>query len=78
MKKGDAEASRLIDRSRPLRRRSGCFPALPYPPLSSGSFYCGEIRGGSLQWVLKGYTKTLGESGPSEESPFPPRRYSAC
>jgi hypothetical protein len=26
MKKGDAEASPLIDRSRPLSRRSGCFP----------------------------------------------------
>jgi hypothetical protein len=33
----------LIDRSRPLSRRSGCFP-LPYPPLSSGSFYCGGIK----------------------------------
>jgi hypothetical protein len=44
MKKGDAEAFPLIDRSRPLRRRSGCFPALPYPPLSPGSFYCGEIE----------------------------------
>ena len=52
MKKGDAEASPLIDRSRPLSRRSGCLPALPYPPLSSGSFYwrrdkelasCGEF-----------------------------------
>src|ERR1700757_286455 len=43
-KKGDAEASPLIDRSRPLSRRSGCFPALPYPPLSSGSFYCGGIK----------------------------------
>ena len=25
-----------LDRSRPLSRRSGCFPAWPYPPLSSG------------------------------------------
>jgi len=29
----------LIDRSRPLSRRSGCFPASPYPPLSPDSFY---------------------------------------
>ena len=42
--KGDAEASLFIDRSRPLSRRSGCFPALPYPPLSPQSFYCGGIR----------------------------------
>ena len=33
--KGDAVASPL-DRSRPLSRRSGCFPALPCPPLSPG------------------------------------------
>ena len=32
--KRDAVASPL-DRSRPLSRRSGCFPAGPYPPLSS-------------------------------------------
>jgi hypothetical protein len=25
-----------LDRSRPLSRRSGCFPAFPYPPLSPG------------------------------------------
>src|ERR1700739_5150538 len=25
-----------LHRSRPLSRRSGCVPALPYPPLSSG------------------------------------------
>ena len=25
-----------LNRSRPLSRRSGCFPALPYPPLSPG------------------------------------------
>src|SRR3984885_7443450 len=44
-----------IDRSRPLSRRSGCFPALPYPPLSPDSFYLGGIyRGASMRWVLKG------------------------
>ncbi len=28
-----------LHRSRPLSQRSGCFPALPCPPLSPGSFY---------------------------------------
>ena len=42
-----------LHRSRPLSRRSGCFPAWPYPPLSPGSFYCGGIRGACLQWVRK-------------------------
>jgi hypothetical protein len=41
--KGGCRSIPLIDRSRPLSRRSGCFP-LPYPPLSSGSFYCGGIK----------------------------------
>jgi hypothetical protein len=64
MKKGDAEASPLIDRSRPLSRRSGCFPALPYPPLSSGSFYCGGIKkrifaGGSEGMTLKPWGKVV-------------------
>jgi len=53
-----------LHRSRPLSRRSGCFPALPYPPLSPVSFYCGRIRGASLHGVLKGSHSTLGESGP--------------
>jgi hypothetical protein len=61
----------LFDRSRPLSRRSGCFSALPYPPLSPGSFYGGGKRGASLRWVLKGSHLTLGESGPAEESPSP-------
>src|ERR1039457_6285609 len=60
-----------LDRSRPLSRRSGCFPAWPYPPLSPVSFYCGRIRGASLQGVLKGRHLTLGESGPDEESTSP-------
>src|SRR5258707_8766513 len=68
--KGDAAASPL-NRLRPLSRRSGCFPALPYPPLSPGSFYGGGKRGASLRWVLKGSHLTFGESGPAEESPSP-------
>ena len=42
-RKGDAAASLFIDRSRPPSRRSGCFPALPYLPLSPDSFYLGGI-----------------------------------
>ena len=60
-----------LNRLRPLSRRSGCFPAWPYPPLSPGSFYGGGKRGASLRWVLKGSHLTLGESGPAEESPSP-------
>jgi len=33
-----------LDRSRPLSRRSGCFPAGPYPPLSSTRLTRGEAR----------------------------------
>src|SRR5580693_4458943 len=38
-KRGCRTASPVIDRSRPRSRRSGCFPALPYLPLSPDSFY---------------------------------------
>ena len=33
-----------LNRSRPLSRRSGCFPAWPYPPLSPVSFYCAGLE----------------------------------
>src|SRR6516164_2007913 len=36
------------DRSRPLSRRSGCFPALPCPPLSPHSFYSGGVKDADL------------------------------
>ena len=57
-------------RSRPLSRRSGCFPAWPYPPLSSGVI---------VLWLRKrvfaagsgSMTLDLGGSGPSEESLSP-------
>jgi hypothetical protein len=67
-----------LDRSRPLSRRSGCFPALPCPPLSPGSFYCGGIRGASLRRVLKGLTLSPGEKWSSLKNHLSPGRYSAC
>ena len=53
-----------IDRSRPLSRRSGCFPALPYPPLSPGPFYCDRMGGvhfceGSEGMTLKPWGKVV-------------------
>jgi hypothetical protein len=54
-----------------LSRRSGCFPAWPCPPLSSGLIV---LRLGKADVFAAGsgsMTLDLGESGPSEESLSP-------
>ena len=43
-----------LDRSRPLSRRSGCFPAWPYPPLSSGLIVLEQEERLIWKWILKG------------------------
>ncbi len=58
-------------RSRPLSRRSGCFPAWPYPPLSSGLIVLRLRKADLFPAVSGGMTLDLGGSGPSEESPSP-------
>jgi hypothetical protein len=59
-------------RSRPLSRRSGCFPAWPYPPLSSALIVLGRENRGCAR--LESMTLALRGSGPSKNQ-LPPRRY---
>jgi hypothetical protein len=42
-----------LDRSRPQSRRSGCFPAWPYPPLSSRQILLRREKSCIFGWVLK-------------------------
>ena len=78
-KRGCRTACPFIDRSRPPSRRSGCFPALPYLPLSPDSFYFGAgyteaiLVVGSEGMTLKPWGKWS-----KRRITFPPRRYSAC
>jgi hypothetical protein len=43
-----------LNRSRPLSRRSSCFPAWPYPPLSSRQILLRREKSCIFGWVLKG------------------------
>ena len=58
-------------RSRPLSRRSGCFPAWPYPPLSSVLIVLRLRKAGVFAVGSGSMTLDLGGSGPSEESLSP-------
>lgn len=58
-------------RSRPLSRRSGCFPAWPYPPLSSALIALRLRKAGVFAADSGSMTLDLGGSGPSEESLSP-------
>ena len=58
-------------RSRPLSRCSGCFPAWPYPPLSSGLIVLRLRKAGVCAAGSGSMTLDLGGSGPSQESPSP-------
>jgi hypothetical protein len=60
-----------LNRSRPLSRRSGCFPALPYPPLSPGLIVLRLQKAGVFAAGSGSMTLDLGGSGPSEESLSP-------
>ena len=42
-----------LNRSRPLSLRSGCFPAWPYPPLSSRQILLRSEESCIFGWVLK-------------------------
>jgi hypothetical protein len=59
--KGDAVASPFIDRSRPLRRRSGCSQDGPILRSVRADYSCREQGDASSRWVLEYGTFTLGE-----------------
>src|SRR5277367_2309954 len=71
--KGGCRSIPLIDRSRPLSRRSGCFQALPYPPLSSGSFYCGGIKKRIFAVGSEGMTLKAWGKWSKRRITFPPK-----
>src|SRR5438552_19009175 len=54
-------------RSRPLSRRSGCFPAWPYPPLSLGLIVLRLRKAGVFAAGSGSMTLDLGGSGAAEE-----------
>gem|GEM_PF-4541928 len=60
-----------LHRSRPLSRRSGCFPVLPYPPLSSRQILLRWEKRLQFWMGSKSSTICLGGSVLAEESPSP-------
>src|ERR1017187_9951501 len=68
-----------LHRSRPLSRRSGCFPALALSSAQSEPDFTAAVNELQLCAVSsERITLTLRESGPAEDLPSPPRRYAAC
>ena len=73
---------RSIPPYRSVEATESALGLLPSIALSSAQFGLILLRRDKEAHLCGGFgrddTKTLEESGPSEESPFPPRRYSAC